>query len=66
MIGRGNKSKDLYVLEVDNLDLMSKVDSLQSSYSSNFVNKISVQVWHHRLGHLSSQRLELLKNPTEL
>ena len=62
MIGKGDRSKDLYVLNVDNLDMMSKEDYLPSRRSSAFVEKVLVQVWHHRLGHLSSQRFDLLKH----
>ena len=27
-----------------------------------YVNKVSVHVWHNRLGHLSDKRLDVLKN----
>ena len=44
MIGRGNKSQDLYVLEVDNAHMMTQIDSLHSRSSTMFFNKVSAQV----------------------
>ena len=44
MIGRGNKSQDLYVLEVDNAHMMTQTDSLHSRSSTMFFNKVLAQV----------------------
>ena len=57
MIGRGNKSQDFYVLEVDIIHMDSSTAHVSSAI---LLNKVSAQVWHHRLGHPSSQRLALL------
>ena len=36
-------------------------DSL-NSISATFVNNVSSHIWHNRLGHLSSKRLDILKD----
>ena len=53
MIGKGEKIAGMYVLEGEKLSLLSE---------SVFVNKVSANIWHNRLGHLSSPRLALLKS----
>lgn len=46
MIGKGEKLEDLYVLDVDKLDVAPMSESFLVA-----VNIISVQTWHKRLGH---------------
>ena len=50
MIGKGSRINDLYILEVEQ-------DSVAGS-----INKVSAQVWHDRLGHVSLKRLQSLQN----
>lgn len=51
MIGRGRRLDDLYVLHPkDLLDFASPT----------YVNKVSLQIWHNRLGHLSDKSLDVL------
>lgn len=57
MIGKSDRSQELYILNVVKLPMLHMDDSLQTSDSSTLVNKVSVEVWHHRLGHLSSKIL---------
>lgn len=51
MIGRGRILDDMYVLiPKDLLDFASPT----------YVNKVSLQIWHNRLGHLSDKSLAIL------
>ncbi|KAK0584459.1 hypothetical protein LWI29_013591 [Acer saccharum] len=52
MIDRGKRVEDLYVLDAATLN----------SVSSTYVNNVSAQVWHNRLGHISFKRLDSLKS----
>ena len=63
-IGKGNKLEDLYVLNIDSLGNGSETNHLRSSLtvSSICINTVTTRVWHNRLEHLSSQRLDVLKN----
>ena len=54
MIGKGDKHDALYVLHARDLNISSPV-------SSTFANTVSARIWHERLGHLSFQRLKLLR-----
>ena len=54
MIGRGKKLEGLYVLDASNMN--------EGLLNKAYVNKVSVHVWHNRLGHLSDKRLDVLKN----
>ena len=55
MIGTSNKFKDLYLFY--SKTLIATILDNQSSISVNhvlfLVNNVSVNIWHHRLGHLS-------------
>lgn len=51
-IGRGNRIGDLYILNLQQL----------GSDSVSFVNKVSVELWHQRLGHPSSKVLTSLRD----
>ena len=68
MIGKGKKLKDLYVLNTDSLGNGSKIDHLRSclTASSICIDIVTTHVWHNRLGHLSSQRLDVLKDQLHL
>ena len=48
MIGKGERRGDLYVF----------TGKSQTSY----INKVTADMWHDRLGHLSFKRLQILKN----
>ena len=50
-ISKGRSCNGLYILTQENL-----------IKSTAHVNKVSAQVWHQRLGHLSFQRLDTLKH----
>ena len=58
MIGRGDKADGMYVLDVSKLGLQSTLPNNVHA----LVNKVSAHTWHNRLGHLSNQRLDLLKH----
>lgn len=58
MIGKGSRFDDLYVLH--SKDLIPATLSTSVNASPAFVNKVSFQTWHNRLGHLSDQRLAVL------
>lgn len=69
IIGRGDRSDDVYILNVDSFFMSPMEELLQGNYSlasdnkaSASVKKISTQICHHRLGHLSSKSFELLKH----
>ena len=57
MIGKGNKIGDLYVFSAQNHNA-----DLFTSSSVISVNNVADHVWHYRLGHLSNQRLDTLKD----
>ena len=67
MIGRGDLIEDLYVFKVDQLLQPSSASDIigkfQHSVSCNirFANKIPVDTWHARLGHISDQRMHVLR-----
>ena len=48
MIGKGSVINDLYILD--------------ATPKSSLILFVSVETWHTRLGHLSNQRLDLLKD----
>ena len=69
MISRGNLIEGLYVLQVDQEPQPSSVQISSLSYLQNNVacnihtlNKVFVEIWHARLGHISDQRLHVLKD----
>ncbi|XP_057499596.1 uncharacterized protein LOC130783851 [Actinidia eriantha] len=72
IIGRGEKFENLYVLDTLNLKTaatlnaslnVEKLDADSSkSIFATFVNNVSSHIWHNRLGHLSSKRLDILKD----
>ena len=69
MIGKGNLLEGLYVLQVDqepepSSQQISSLSSLQNNVACNIhtSNKVSVETWHARLGHISNQRLRVLKD----
>ena len=51
MIDKGNKVRELYILDTGSLQ----------SLSTAFVNHVSTRVWHNRLGYLSFKKLNSLK-----
>ena len=51
MIGRGRLCNDLYVLDENSI-----------TNPTTYVNKVSVETWHQRLGHLSHKCLDSLKH----
>ena len=51
MIGKGDRQADLYVLQAD-----------CSPQFSSLVNRVSAQVWHDRLGHLSFKKLQPMRH----
>lgn len=66
MIGRGERLADLYILNDSTTDVTqshcrSLLQNACVSVSSS-VNNVNAHVWHHRLGHLSFQKLKLLKD----
>ena len=62
MIGKGDRVKELYVLDTTTLDTNFPYNAFLSSSSkfSIHVNRASAQTWHNRLGHLSSKSLDCL------
>lgn len=54
MIGKGERIGDLYILNNAN------------HYHHCFVNTVSLETWHMRLGHPSFERLNLLKEKLNL
>ena len=65
MIGKGENFDSLYILDtiimkIDAANL--KIDVATSITNvTTFVNNVSTQVWHNRLGHLSLEKLDILK-----
>ena len=57
MIGKDNKIGDLYVFTAQNLSA-----NLFPSPNVVFINHVTDQIWHYRLGHLSNPRLDILKD----
>lgn len=57
MIGKGDKLEDLYVLDAN-----SSNGSLLNVQSVAYVNKVSIQLWYNRLGHLSNRKLDTLRH----
>ena len=66
MIGKGVKLDNLYILDAvklkTNATNLSNTDANLETEAITFVNNVSTQVWHNRLGHLSIKRLDILKN----
>ena len=68
MIGRGDLIEGLYVFKVNQLpqsssnavSLLSQI-SVSTACNIQTSNKVSIDVWHTRLGHISDQRLNVLK-----
>ena len=60
MVGRGDKVDGMYILDVNKFNLQSTF-SFHLNDDQVFVNKVSARTWHNRLGHLSPQRFDLLK-----
>ena len=56
-IGRGKTLEGLYVLDSSSTEF----DLLKSHFMA-YANKVSIQTWHNRLGHLSPKCLDLLKD----
>ena len=69
MIGKGNKQEDLYVLDIDTFVVSVLTGSSQPVVPQNSsipINHVSTQLWHNRLGHLSSKVLDVLKSHLSL
>ncbi|KAJ4717700.1 Retrovirus-related Pol polyprotein from transposon TNT 1-94 [Melia azedarach] len=67
-IGKGKRIDDLYVIDSANFHDYNEgfysVDSFCNAFS--VVNNVNAQIWHHRLGHLSSKRLGLLQKQLKI
>ncbi|XP_057954676.1 uncharacterized protein LOC131148773 [Malania oleifera] len=61
MIGLGRLSNGLYHLLSFSNNNCSSANTVNNSFSSNNTHK-SFDIWHQRLGHLSSERLYLLRD----
>lgn len=68
MIGKGDRSRGLYILNADTSFMPTIDKNIQGHCSASvrqdsaFVNKVTAHTWHHRLGHISPQVFELLRH----
>lgn len=67
ILSMGNVNKKKYIPHVNekrmrNVTATNLTDSFQPEFVLTFGNNVSARVWHERLGHLSFERLELLKS----
>lgn len=60
MIGKDKRTADLNVIDVNSDSVYLPKNVNPSSYS--VVNNVTNRIWHHRIGHLSFQKLNLLKD----
>lgn len=61
MIDRARCSNGLYLLAVPDKSLHTS-----SSYACRVTCSVDIDTWHSRLGHLSHQRLNSMKNVLQL
>lgn len=67
MIGEGKRIADLYIIS-DSSSGSAQVNRVNTLFDdvrvsiSSTANKVNTHTWHHRLGHLSFQKLALLKD----
>lgn len=65
MIGNGKRIADLYIIDAASIDLAQNV-CISSKNVGNSVysiaNNVITHIWHHKLGHLSVKRLDMLKD----
>lgn len=65
MIGKVDRMESLYILDAASSTSLSN-DCNDFSSVGSFVNNVSTNTWHHRLGHLSYQKLDSMKEQLNL
>ncbi|CAI9777510.1 unnamed protein product [Fraxinus pennsylvanica] len=68
VIGSGERKADLYVIDFSSsfpASSLCKSFSVNNSFCS-VSNNVTSQIWHHKLGHLSFQKLSFLKNQLQI
>lgn len=69
MIGRGKKVTDLYILEADSSNsIVTNCNPALETFNSvcSVISNVTPYTCHNRLGHLSFQKLELLRDQLHL
>ncbi|XP_022871010.1 uncharacterized protein LOC111390234 [Olea europaea var. sylvestris] len=64
MIGKGERAEDLYIIDTGCFNSMHN-NVVSFDFSCNSVRSsgnINSHIWHHRLGHLSFKKLDMMKD----
>lgn len=70
MIGKGKRVADLCIASADSSNLVQSNcrNSFENAfiYVSSAINNVSAHTWHYKLGHLSFQKLDMLREQLHL